>query len=126
MATINQLCSQKRSLKKHKVRVKALGGFPFKKGVCLKVFTVKPKKPNSAIRKVAKVLLSNKKRVTIAIPGIGHKLQEHSTVLVRGGRANDLPGVHYKAVRGRLDFSMYEVFERKKKRSKYGVSKKKK
>ena len=98
---------------------------PYKRGVCLKVFTVKPKKPNSAIRKVAKVLLSNKRRIIIAIPGIGHRLQEHSVVLVRGGRANDLPGVHYKAVRGKLDFNNYESFERANRRSKYGVSKKK-
>lgn len=124
MATINQLCKNKRVTKKRKIRVKALQGCPFKRGVCLKVFTVKPKKPNSAIRKVAKVLLSNKKRITIAIPGIGHKLQEHSMVLVRGGRANDLPGVHYKAVRGKLDFVAYERIDRKKRRSKYGVSKK--
>lgn len=125
MATINQLCRKKRINKKHKVRVKALEQCPFRKGVCLKVFTVKPKKPNSAIRKVAKVLLTNKRRITVAIPGIGHKLQEHSVVLVRGGRANDLPGVHYKAVRGKLDFAAYESFERNRKRSKYGVSKKK-
>ena len=124
MATINQLCKNKRVTKKRKIRVKALQGCPFKRGVCLKVFTVKPKKPNSAIRKVAKVLLSNKKRITIAIPGIGHKLQEHSMVLVRGGRANDLPGVHYKAVRGKLDFVAYERIDRKKRRSKYGVPKK--
>ena len=124
MVTINQLCKNKRVTKKRKIRVKALQGCPFKRGVCLKVFTVKPKKPNSAIRKVAKVLLSNKKRITIAIPGIGHKLQEHSMVLVRGGRANDLPGVHYKAVRGKLDFVAYERIDRKKRRSKYGVPKK--
>jgi len=124
MATINQLCKNKRRVKQHKTRVKSLAGRPFVRGVCLKVFTVKPKKPNSAIRKVAKVLLSNKRKIIISIPGIGHKLQEHSVVLVRGGRANDLPGVHYKAVRGKLDFVAYESFSRKKKRSKYGVPKK--
>ena len=125
MATINQLCRKPRQQKKHKTRVKALQQCPYKRGICLKVFTVKPKKPNSAIRKVAKVILSNKRRIIVAIPGIGHKLQEHSLVLVRGGRANDLPGVHYKAVRGQLDFVAYESFSRKRKRSKYGVPKNK-
>lgn len=123
MPTFNQLCRKGRLLKLHKTRVKSLQQCPYKRGVCLKVFTVKPKKPNSAIRKVAKVMLSTKRRIIIAIPGIGHKLQEHAVVLVRGGRANDLPGVHYKAVRGKLDFTSYEHFERKNKRSKYGVAK---
>lgn len=126
MPTINQLCRKSRVDKKHKSRVKALEGSPYRRGICLKVFQVKPKKPNSAIRKVAKVLLSNKRRVVVAIPGLGHKLQEHSVILVRGGRANDLPGVHYKAVRGCLDFNTYEVIERSNRRSKYGVAKKKK
>lgn len=123
MPTLNQLCRKARILKVHKSRVKALDKCPYKRGVCLKVFTVKPKKPNSAIRKVAKVMLSNKKRIIIAIPGIGHKLQEHSVVIVRGGRANDLPGVHYKAVRGRLDFNISENFKRFNRRSKFGVGK---
>jgi len=120
MPTYNQLIKQRRKVKLHKIKLKALEGCPYKRGVCIKVYTTKPKKPNSAIRKVAKVQLSNKRRVILAIPGIGHKLMIHSMVLVRGGRANDLPGVHYKAVRGKLDFNMDEKFKRKNKRSKYG------
>ena len=123
MATINQLVRKRRVKKVHKVKLKALEKCPFKRGVCIRVSTTKPKKPNSAIRKIAKVVLSNRKRVTVAIPGIGHSLQEHSVVLVRGGRANDLPGVRYKAVRGKLDFIGYESFGRKNSRSKYGVKK---
>lgn len=103
--------------------IKALGGSPYKRGICLRVLTTKPKKPNSAIRKIAKVLLSNKKRITAAIPGIGHSLQEHAAVLVRSGRANDLPGVRFKLVRGKFDFASYESYGRKQKRSKYGVKK---
>lgn len=120
MPTYNQLVKKPRVVKKHKVTLKSLEGCPYKRGVCLKVYTTKPKKPNSAIRKVAKVQLSNKKKIILAVPGIGHKLMEHSMVLVRGGRANDLPGVRYKAVRGKLDFIMDEKFVRKNKRSKYG------
>ena len=90
MPTYNQLVKKPRVVKKHKVTLKALEGCPFKRGVCLKVYTTKPKKPNSAIRKVAKVQLSNKKKIILAVPGIGHKLLEHSMVLVRGGRAKDL------------------------------------
>jgi len=104
--------------------VKGLKGAPFRKGVCLKVFTTKPKKPNSAIRKVARVKLSTGRKITAAIPGIGHKLQEHAVVLVRGGRANDLPGVRYKLVRGLYDFNMLEDVRRTHKRSKYGVKSK--
>lgn len=127
MPTFNQLIKNTRTIKKHKIKLKALDNCPYKRGVCLKVYTTKPKKPNSAIRKVAKVQLAkNKKRIIIAIPGIGHKLVEHSMVLVRGGRANDLPGVRYKAVRGKLDFIMEEKFPRKNKRSKYGKKKEKK
>ncbi len=125
MATINQLIKNKRKAKKHKIKVKALQSCPFKRGICFKILTVKPKKPNSAQRKIAKVVLSNRRRITVAIPGIGHGLQEHSVILVRGGRANDLPGVRYKAVRGKLDFNMYEEFERTNRRSKYGVKKEK-
>jgi small subunit ribosomal protein S12 len=123
MVTLNQLISKKRKKKAHKVRLKALESCPYKRGVCIKVTTTKPKKPNSAIRKIAKVVLSNKRKVTVAIPGIGHSLQEHSAIIVRGGRANDLPGVRYKAVRGKLDFVNYESFGRKNRRSKYGVKK---
>ena len=123
MPTYNQLIKKSRQVKKHKIKLKALEGCPYKRGICLKVYTTKPKKPNSAIRKIAKVQLSNKKRIILAIPGIGHKLMVHSMVLVRGGRANDLPGVHYKAVRGKFDFNMDEKFLRKNKRSKYGKKK---
>lgn len=123
MVTVNQLVRKGRAKKAHKIKLKALDGNPFKRGVCVRVTTAKPKKPNSAIRKIAKVVLSNKRRVTIAIPGVGHNLQEHSVVLVRGGRANDLPGVRYKAVRGKLDFISYEAYGRKNRRSKYGVKK---
>lgn len=123
MPTLNQLSKKPRIVKKHKVTLKALEKCPFKRGICLKVYTTTPKKPNSAIRKVAKVQLSNKRKIILAIPGIGHKLLEHSLVLVRGGRANDLPGVRYKAVRGKFDFIMDEKFPRQNKRSKYGKKK---
>jgi small subunit ribosomal protein S12 len=123
MITMNQLVKNGRVKKLHKSAVKALNKMPFKRGVCLKVFTTKPKKPNSAIRKVARVKLSTGRRVTAAIPGIGHKLQEHAVVLVRGGRANDLPGVRYKLVRGVYDFNMKEEIDRTHKRSKFGVKK---
>jgi len=96
---------------------------PFKRGICTRVFTVTPKKPNSALRKVARVKLSNGKEVSAYIPGEGHNLQEHSVVLIRGGRVKDLPGVRYHVVRGVLDTSGVE--DRKKSRSKYGTNKKK-
>jgi len=96
---------------------------PFKRGVCLKVFTVTPKKPNSALRKVARVRLTNRQEVTAYIPGEGHNLQEHSIVLIRGGRVKDLPGVKYHIVRGILDTGGVE--SRKQERSKYGVKKEK-
>lgn len=121
MPTFNQLSKKPRIEKKHKIAVKALEGCPFKRGVCVKVYTTTPKKPNSAIRKVAKVQLSTKRKIILAIPGIGHKLMQHSTVIVRGGRANDLPGVRYKAVRGQLDFMIEDKVVRKNKRSKYGT-----
>jgi small subunit ribosomal protein S12 len=124
MVTLNQLVKQARKKKLHKSAVKALNGAPFKRGICLKIFTTKPKKPNSAIRKVARVKLRTGRKITAAIPGIGHKLQEHAIVLVRGGRANDLPGVRYKLVRGVYDFNMREDVTRTHKRSKYGVRKK--
>ena len=126
MPTINQLVRKKREKKKYKNKVKALEGSPFKRGVCVKVYTVSPKKPNSAVRKVAKIkLFATKRHVIAAIPGIGHKLQRYSNVWIRGGRANDLPGVRYKILRGKLDFNTYETFARKQKRSKYGVRKNK-
>lgn len=96
-------------------------GSPFKRGVCLKVFTTTPKKPNSALRKVARVRLTNGMEVTAYIPGEGHNLQEHSVVMIRGGRVKDLPGVRYHIVRGRFD--SVGVANRKQERSKYGVKK---
>lgn len=122
MVTLNQLLKNPRIPKIKKSMTKGLCGAPFRFGTCAKVTTMSPKKPNSAIRKIAKVKLSSGYRITAAIPGIGHSLQEHSNVIVRAGRANDLPGVRYKLVRGKLDFVL-ESYGRKKKRSKYGVKK---
>ena len=116
--------SQKRKKKKHTCFTKALDSSPQKKGICLKIRIIKPKKPNSAQRKVARVRLSNRKIITASIPGQGYNLQEYSNVLVRGGRANDLPGVRYKLIRGLYDFNVTENFIRNKSRSKYGISKK--
>ena len=100
---------------------KKLGGCPQRKGICLKIRLVKPKKPNSAIRKIAKVRLSNRVSALVYIPGQGHSLHRHSRVLVRGGRTPDLPGLHYKMVRGKYDFTWHERIERVNARSKYGV-----
>ena len=121
MATINQLFlqKQKRLKKKKKNKSPALKKCPQKKGICLKVFTKTPKKPNSALRKVAKVRLSSKYSVISYIPGIGHTLQEHSIVLVRGGRVKDLPGVKYHIIRGKYD--LLGIYTRKTSRSKYGT-----
>lgn len=124
MPTINQLVRKGREKVRSKTSVPAITGCPQKRGVCLRVYTTTPKKPNSALRKVAKVRLSNGMEVTTYIPGIGHNLQEHSVVLIRGGRVKDLPGVRYHVVRGVLD-SM-GVQDRKKGRSKYGTKKPKK
>lgn len=124
MPTLNQLVSNKRLKKASSPRLKALGLSPQKKGVCIKVFITSPKKPNSANRKVARVRLSNKLFVTCSIPGEGHGLQKFSTILVRGARVRDLPGVKYKAVRGIFDLS--GVKNRKRARSIYGASKPKK
>ncbi len=121
MPTINQLVKYGRKKVKGKSKAPALQGNPLKKGVCTKVFTTTPKKPNSALRKVARVRLSNGIEVTAYIPGIGHNLQEHHQVLVRGGRVKDLPGVKYHIVRGALDLNGVEG--RKKSRSKYGTKK---
>ena len=121
MPTVNQLIRKKREAKKKKSKSTALQKNPFKKGVCLYVKTMTPKKPNSALRKIAKVRLSNGKEVIAYIPGIGHNLQEHSIVLVRGGRVRDLPGVKYHIVRGAFDAGGVE--DRKKSRSKYGAKK---
>ena len=123
MPTINQLIKGIRKKKISKVRKQnALMSCPQKKGVCLKVFIMNPKKPNSANRKVARVRLSTQKDVTVYIPGQGHNLQKFSVVLIRGGRVQDLPGVHYKIIRGKYDCMSFERFERKSGRSKYGVS----
>jgi small subunit ribosomal protein S12 len=119
MPTFNQLVRKGREKIRKKSKSPALQGSPFKRGVCLRVFTTTPKKPNSALRKVARVRLSNGIEVTAYIPGEGHNLQEHSVVLVRGGRVKDLPGIKYHIVRGALDSG--GVAERKKSRSKYGT-----
>ncbi len=119
MPTINQLVRKGRKKIKKKSKAPALEGNPQKRGVCVRVYTTTPKKPNSALRKVARVRLSNGYEVTCYIPGIGHNLQEHSIVLVRGGRVKDLPGVRYKIIRGALDTA--GVKDRKQSRSKYGT-----
>ncbi len=124
MPTINQLIRKPREKVISKSRSKDLEGNPFKRGVCVKVYTTTPKKPNSALRKVAKVRLSNGREVIAYIPGIGHNLQEHSVVLVRGGRVKDLPGVRYHIVRGVYDCAGVEG--RKQGRSKYGAKRPKK
>ena len=121
MPTINQLIKKKRSRPKARDRVPALEKSPQKRGVCLKVYTTTPKKPNSALRKVARVRLSNGFEVTAYIPGEGHNLQEHSVVLIRGGRVKDLPGVRYHILRGNLDTQ--GVANRKQRRSLYGTKK---
>jgi len=134
MPTINQLVRKGRTKVLVKTKSPALGvnwnnlitktlskNNPFKRGVCTKVYTTTPKKPNSAVRKVAKVKLSNKMEVIAYIPGIGHNLQEHSVVMIRGGRVKDLPGVKYHIVRGKLDTA--GVKDRKQGRSKYGAKK---
>ena len=119
MPTINQLVRKPRSVQKTKTKTPVLDGCPQKRGVCLQVKTVTPKKPNSALRKVARVRLTNGIEVTTYIPGVGHNLQEHSIVLIRGGRVKDLPGVRYHVVRGTLDTT--GVAGRKQSRSKYGA-----
>ena len=121
MPTINQLIRKGRKSIVKKTKAPALGGNPQKRGVCTRVYTTTPKKPNSALRKVARVRLTNGIEVTAYIPGEGHNLQEHSIVLIRGGRVKDLPGVRYHIVRGTLDTSGVE--ERKQARSKYGAKK---
>jgi small subunit ribosomal protein S12 len=119
--TINQLIRQARIKKRYKMSAPALQGSPQKRGVCTQVKTTTPKKPNSALRKVARVRLSNGYEVNTYIPGVGHNLQEHSVVLIRGGRVKDLPGVRYHVIRGTLD--SIGVQERRKGRSKYGSKK---
>ncbi len=119
MTTINQLVRKPRSRKRAKSTVPALAGCPQKRGVCTRVYTTTPKKPNSALRKVARVRLTNGMEVTTYIGGEGHNLQEHSVILIRGGRVKDLPGVRYHTVRGALDTS--GVSARRQGRSKYGA-----
>ena len=119
MPTINQLVRKGRQKIKKKTKSPALESCPQKRGVCTRVYTTTPKKPNSALRKVARVRLTNGIEVTSYIPGIGHNLQEHSVVLIRGGRVKDLPGVRYHIIRGTLD--ALGVQDRKKSRSKYGT-----
>lgn len=121
MPTINQLIRKGRKKLQSKTGAPALKGCPQKRGVCLRVYTQTPKKPNSALRKVARVRLTNGMEVTTYIPGIGHNLQEHSVVMIRGGRVKDLPGVRYHIIRGTLDAA--GVGERKQGRSKYGAKK---
>ena len=124
MPTINQLVRKSRRDVARKEKAPALKANPFKRGVCTRVYTTTPKKPNSALRKVARVRLTSGMEVTAYIPGEGHNLQEHSIVLVRGGRVKDLPGVRYKVVRGSLDTQ--GVKDRKQSRSRYGAKKEKK
>ena len=119
MPTISQLVRKGRSLAASKTKSPALKSCPQKRGVCIRVYTTTPKKPNSALRKVARVRLTNGMEVTTYIPGVGHNLQEHSIVLIRGGRVKDLPGVRYHIVRGTLD--TVGVENRKQGRSKYGA-----
>ena len=119
MPTINQLVRKGRFHAKAKTKSAALKGAPQRRGVCVRVYTTTPKKPNSALRKVARVRLTNGMEITSYIPGVGHNLQEHSIVLVRGGRVKDLPGVRYHIVRGTLDTQ--GVQGRKQGRSKYGA-----
>jgi small subunit ribosomal protein S12 len=121
MPTINQLVRQGRKKARKKSKSPALGRCPQRRGVCTRVWTVTPKKPNSALRKVARVRLTTGTEVTAYIPGVGHNLQEHSIVLVRGGRVKDIPGVRYHVIRGALDAS--GVADRARGRSKYGAKK---
>ena len=121
MPTINQLIRSPRSKQTKRNKVPALEACPQKRGVCTRVYTTTPKKPNSAMRKVARVRLTNGTEINAYIPGEGHNLQEHSVVLIRGGRVKDLPGVRYHTVRGALDTS--GVSDRKQGRSKYGAKK---
>jgi small subunit ribosomal protein S12 len=123
MPTINQLIEKGRQPPKFKTSAPALRRCPQKRGVCTRVYTTTPKKPNSALRKVARVRLTNGMEVTSYIPGVGHNLQEHSVVLIRGGRVKDLPGVRYHIIRGTLD--SVGVQNRKQGRSKYGAKRQK-
>lgn len=124
MPTMNQLLRKARRQVMYKTKSPALAGSPQRRGVCVRVYTTTPKKPNSALRKVARVRLTNGYEITTYIPGVGHSLQEHSVVLVRGGRVKDLPGVRYHIIRGALDATGVE--NRHRGRSKYGAKRAKK
>ncbi|KRT77451.1 MAG: 30S ribosomal protein S12, small subunit ribosomal protein S12 [Armatimonadetes bacterium CSP1-3] len=124
MPTISQLVRRGRHRTRHKTKSPALSGSPQRRGVCIQVKTTTPKKPNSALRKIARVRLTTGKEVTSYIPGIGHNLQEHSVVLIRGGRVRDLPGIRYHIIRGTLDAA--GVVDRRRGRSKYGAKRPKK
>jgi len=124
MATYGQLLEGLRKKKVNKIQTKALRGCPQKRGVCVKVYTTNPKKPNSAVRKVCKVRLCTGRFVLVGIGGQGHNLRKDSVVLIRGGRLNDVPGIRYKVLRGKLDCTWVEDFQRKQRRSKYGVGRK--
>ncbi len=124
MLTINQLLKKFRKKKKKKISKVALALAPQRKGVCIKVLQTSPKKPNSAVRKICRVRLSDKVIITAAIPGHGHNLQKHSVVLIRGGRVRDLPGVRYKLIRGKYDLDTNENVIRTQGRSKWGLKKK--
>jgi small subunit ribosomal protein S12 len=121
MPTVNQLVRAARVKSRKKIKTPALTNCPQKRGVCVRVYTTTPKKPNSALRKVARVRLTNGIEVTSYIPGVGHNLQEHSVVLIRGGRVKDLPGVRYHIIRGTMDAAGVE--DRRRSRSKYGAKK---
>ena len=121
MPTVQQLVRKGRTSRKKQSKSRDLQRSPQRRGVCIRVYTATPKKPNSALRKVCRVRLTNGREVTAYIPGVGHTLQEHSVVLVRGGRVKDLPGVRYKVIRGALDAS--SVNKRKQARSRYGAKK---
>jgi len=123
LPTLKQLCNKIRKPKLRKTKAKYLNKCPQRRGICIRVYTMKPKKPNSATRKITKVFLSTRKYITVYIPGIGHNLQQHSVILIRGGRVKDLPGIHYHALRGKLDFNFRETFIRKQSRSKYSIKK---
>jgi small subunit ribosomal protein S12 len=121
MPTINQLIRKGRKVSRKKVKTPALQSCPQRRGVCVRVYTSTPKKPNSALRKVARVRLTNGIEVTSYIPGVGHNLQEHSVVMIRGGRVKDVPGVRYHIIRGTMDTA--GVDDRRQGRSKYGAKK---
>jgi small subunit ribosomal protein S12 len=123
MLTNSQLLKGSRKVihKKFRVNSPRLAGSPQKRATCLKVYTISPKKPNSAVRKIAKVKLSTGEKTLVYLPGQGHTLQQHSVILIRGGKIPDCPGISYRAVRGKYDFSYKEIFERKTNRSKYGT-----